>query len=46
MSLLVNPSHPGEVLQQLYRARLGLNPVALAKRVNVARTPTETRAAA
>jgi len=41
MSLLVNPSHPGEVLQELYLAPLGLSSIALAKRIHVPRTRIE-----
>jgi addiction module HigA family antidote len=41
MPLLVNPSHPGEVLQELYLAPLGLTPIALAKRIHVPRTRIE-----
>ncbi|MFM8748129.1 MAG: HigA family addiction module antitoxin [Aestuariivirga sp.] len=41
MSLLINPSHPGEVLQELYLAPLGLSPIALAKRIHVPRTRIE-----
>jgi addiction module HigA family antidote len=41
MSLLVNPSHPGEVLQELYLAPLGLSAIALAKRIHVPRTRIE-----
>lgn len=41
MSLLVNPSHPGEVLQELYLAPLDLSAIALAKRIHVPRTRIE-----
>lgn len=41
MSLLTNPSHPGEVLQELYLAPLGLSAIALAKRIHVPRTRIE-----
>ena len=41
MSLLVNPSHPGEVLQELYLAPLELSAIALAKRIHVPRTRIE-----
>lgn len=41
MSLLVKPSHPGEVLQELYLAPLGLSAIALAKRIHVPRTRIE-----
>lgn len=41
MSLLANPSHPGEVLQELYLSPLGLSAIALAKRIHVPRTRIE-----
>lgn len=41
MSLLANPSHPGEVLQELYLAPLGLSAIALARRIHVPRTRIE-----
>lgn len=41
MSLLSNPSHPGEVLSELYLKPLGLNAIALAKRLDVPRTRIE-----
>lgn len=41
MSLLLNPSHPGEVLQELYLAPLDLSAIALAKRIHVPRTRIE-----
>jgi addiction module HigA family antidote len=41
MSLLVNPSHPGEVLQEIYLAPLELSAIALAKRIHVPRTRIE-----
>lgn len=41
MSLLHNPSHPGEVLQELYLSPLGLSAIALAKRIHVPRTRIE-----
>lgn len=41
MSLLVKPSHPGEVLQELYLAPLELSAIALAKRIHVPRTRIE-----
>jgi addiction module HigA family antidote len=41
MSLLVNPLHPGEVLQELYLAPLGLSAIALARRIHVPRTRIE-----
>ena len=41
MSLIHHPSHPGEVLQELYLNPLGLTPYALAKRIHVHRTRIE-----
>jgi len=41
MSLLHIPSHPGEVLQELYLTPLGLSAIALAKRIHVPRTRIE-----
>ncbi len=41
MSLLIEPSHPGEVLQELYLVPLGLSAIALAKRIHVPRTRIE-----
>jgi addiction module HigA family antidote len=41
MSLLLNPSHPGEVLHELYLVPLGLSAIALAKRIHVPRTRIE-----
>ena len=41
MSLLTNPSHPGEVLQELYLTPLGLSAIALANRIHVPRTRVE-----
>jgi len=41
MSLLATPSHPGEVLHELYLAPLGLSPIALARRIHVPRTRIE-----
>lgn len=41
MPLLVNPSHPGEVLEELYLVPLGLSAIALAKRIHVPRTRIE-----
>ena len=35
------PSHPGEVLAQLYLEPLGMSAIALAKRLNVPRTRIE-----
>lgn len=41
MSLLSNPSHPGEVLSELYLKPLGMSAIALAKRLDVPRTRIE-----
>ena len=41
MTLLQNPSHPGEVLVALYLEPLGMSAPALAKRLNVPRTRIE-----
>lgn len=41
MPLLKNPSHPGEVLDELYLKPLGLSPIALARRLHVPRTRIE-----
>lgn len=41
MTLMKNPSHPGEVLSELYLAPLDLSPIALAKRLHVPRTRIE-----
>ena len=41
MTLLKNPSHPGEVLAELYLTPLGMSALALARRLNVPRTRIE-----
>ena len=41
MTLMKNPSHPGEVLAELYLKPLGMGAIALAKRLNVPRTRIE-----
>ena len=41
MTLLESPSHPGEVLVELYLEPLGMSALALAKRLNVPRTRIE-----
>ena len=41
MSLLEDPMHPGEVLQELYLAPLGMSALALARRLGVPRTRIE-----
>ena len=41
MTLVKNPSHPGEVLAELYLKPLDLSAIALAKRLKVPRTRIE-----
>jgi addiction module HigA family antidote len=41
MSMLKNPSHPGEVLKELYLDPLEMSAIALAERLNVPRTRIE-----
>lgn len=41
MTLMQNPSHPGEVLAELYLEPLALSPIALSKRLHVPRTRIE-----
>ena len=41
MSLLENPMHPGEVLNELYLEPLDMGAIALARRINVPRTRIE-----
>ncbi len=41
MTLLKNPSHPGDVLQELYLSPLQLSAIALAKKLHVPRTRIE-----
>jgi addiction module HigA family antidote len=41
MTLMTNPSHPGEVLAELYLRPLEMSAIALAKRLNVPRTRIE-----
>lgn len=41
MSLLVDPMHPGEVLDELYLGPLGLGAIALARAIGVPRTRIE-----
>lgn len=41
MSLLKAPSHPGEVLKELYLDPLGMTAIALAARLHVLRTRIE-----
>ncbi len=41
MSLMTNPSHPGEVLAELYLAPLDMSAIALAAHLNVPRTRIE-----
>ena len=41
MSLITNPSHPGEVLRELYLLPLGMSAPALARHLKVPRTRIE-----
>ena len=41
MTLMKTPSHPGEVLVELYLKPLDMSAIALAKRLNVPRTRIE-----
>lgn len=41
MTLMTNPSHPGEVLKELYLGPLDLSAIGLAKRLHVPRTRIE-----
>lgn len=41
MTLLKNPSHPGEVLKELYLIPLGFGAIALANELHVPRTRIE-----
>ncbi len=41
MSLITNPSHPGEVLMELYLRPLEMSMITLAKRLDVPRTRIE-----
>ena len=41
MTSIENPSHPGEVLAELYLEPLGMSAIALARRLNVPRTRIE-----
>lgn len=41
MSLVNNPSHPGEILKYEFLDELGVSAIALAKRINVPRTRIE-----
>lgn len=41
MTLMKTPSHPGEVLKELYLDPLELSPIALARRLHVPRTRIE-----
>ena len=41
MTLMQNPSHPGEVLVQLYLEPLGMSAIELARRLHVPRTRIE-----
>lgn len=41
MTLMKAPSHPGEVLKELYLDPLGMSAISLARRLNVPRTRIE-----
>ena len=41
MTLMENPSHPGEVLVELYLEPLGMGAIELARRLHVPRTRVE-----
>ena len=41
MTLMQNPSHPGEVLVELYLEPLGMSTIELARRLHVPRTRIE-----
>ena len=41
MTVLTNPSHPGEVLSELYLKPLGMGAIALSRHLNVPRTRIE-----
>ena len=41
MTLMTNPSHPGDGLTELYLGPLDLSPIGLAKRLHVPRTRIE-----
>lgn len=41
MTRMKNPSHPGEVLTELYLDPIGMSAIALARRLNVPRTRIE-----
>ena len=41
MTLMHNPSHPGEVLAELYLEPLGMSAIDLARRLHVPRTRVE-----
>lgn len=41
MTLITTPSHPGDVLVELYLKPLGMSAIALAKHLNVPRTRIE-----
>jgi addiction module HigA family antidote len=41
ITLMQNPSHPGEVLVELHLEALGMNAIELARRVHVPRTRIE-----
>lgn len=41
MTLMLDPSHPGEILKEEFMQRYGLSAIALAKRIGVPRTRIE-----
>ena len=41
MTRMKNPSHPGEVLAELYLEPIGMSAIAVARRLNVPRTRIE-----
>ncbi len=41
MTMLQDPSHPGEVLKELYLVPLGMSAIALARELHVPRTRVE-----
>ena len=41
MTMLQTPSHPGEVLEELYRVPVGMGAIALARELHVPRTRIE-----
>ena len=41
MTRMMNPSHPGDVLAELYLEPIGMSAIAVARRLNVPRTRIE-----